>query len=913
MGLYERYEQWIDRVANRFQRFKRDDTSGSPQEPEEEPEKPFIEHEPINWRRVWRILFGLSGCLLRIFIVSVAIMLLIVILLFRAGYATAGIVFMFLFAGPIFLMCWYIRKKWRDWQDPAIAINKALEELPDDLKDSVSPFRNAFTLPKFGGLDRGYHPYVLDAVFSSGWLPSYDYYVSPVPSTIDLKPFLYETVWQEQEGGESQFADSISKGISVAMQRRLEFKASLEFHDFLFEHWADKRNTMECDMTCCFTISDNTSVTPNKMEEFWTSLQGLTKPVSFEIVADGKSGRIIFQLLCHEEDKVMIAGMLSAFFPDINKDGDDTDYLTYRFGDNLLSDMVDYRYRGVQAGLGLHCTQLIRTFTSFDPDPLTSLVTGMGDFLDCEGSEKAMTVSQQLIYPARAWQEHLYELGDTQTELVQDIDACDVKPKMSSPLFGVVDRVVSYLEDETVDDRTELNNAFGNVTRGYDVFTETGGNGFTLEIGYKTEGTIVPEQLKEVEVDITFDEAYDVLKRNTSRPGYILNADELAGVCHFPSKALQHPRLLTQEAGIAKAPVEYTMAGLQIGINIVHNREQEVYIPTDIRRRHTYVAGITGMGKTTLLTNMIKQDIDAGNGVGVIDISGNWTKQILSLIPEHRLDDVILFDPIDIEYPIGFNMLQVANETEADRVREDVLLTIERLSRTPWTDQMDYLFNETLALLLADTQPHTLLELTQVINDEGFRADVLSRVDNPQIQDFWDKIFPSITSATNLAVNRRLSDVFRDRKVRDIFGQRDSTINFRKMMDTKKIFIANLPRGEMPTTYMMFGKVLVSKFQLAALSRIGVDNPIPFYLYIDEFQHFVGEAFGEIIAEARQYGLSLTISHQHTGQLPEHIRRAVGIVGTIISFQLDVPDARAISPQMGPFEMEDILCLWGQK
>ena len=357
-----------------------------------------------------------------------------------------------------------------------------------------------------------------------------------------------------------------------------------------------------------------------------------------------------------------------------------------------------------------------------------------------------------------------------------------------------------------------------------------------------------------------------------------------------------------------------TKDGLLIGINAVHGKEQEVYVPADYRFRHIYVVGKTGTGKTTLLLNMIKSDIDAGKGVGVIDPHGDLVRdKILPIIPEHRIDDVILFDPTDFDHPIGFNMLQVHSEVERRLVNNEITATLRRLFEQ-WSNDINTLFRNSAATLLADrSQTYTLLDIRKLITDDYFRYDILERIDDEYLQEFWAEDFEGMQRTTVPAVKRRLSTLLGQPEVRAVLGQRETTFNVREMMDGNKIFLANIPRGELgEEVSTLFGGLLVSKIQLTAMARASQVEAarVPFHLYVDEFQNFTNESFDIILSEARKYRLCLTMAHQFTAQLSESIREAVfGNVGTIISFELGVKDATSLAKELNGFTVDNILDL----
>ena len=328
-----------------------------------------------------------------------------------------------------------------------------------------------------------------------------------------------------------------------------------------------------------------------------------------------------------------------------------------------------------------------------------------------------------------------------------------------------------------------------------------------------------------------------------------------------------------------------------------------------------YVVGKTGTGKTTFLHSLIKADIEVGKGVGLIDPHGDLVEQVLKIIPKHRIDDVILFDPSDYENPIGFNMMQVSNAQERRQMRSDILVAIRRIFEdASWGDNIDQLFRASIATLLADNQStHTLIDIRRLIGDDVFRSQVVSRIHDDFLEEFWREDFPDFARSTISAVRRRLGSLLSEPEVRNILAQQQTSFSFKEMMDTNKIFLAKLPRGTLGEDISrLFGGLLVSKIQLTAMARESQPEPerVPFYLYVDEFQNFVNEGFEVILSEARKYKLCLTMAHQFTAQLPRVVYNAVfGNVGTLIAFGTGVDDATALEKQLGHFSRDDILNL----
>lgn len=349
--------------------------------------------------------------------------------------------------------------------------------------------------------------------------------------------------------------------------------------------------------------------------------------------------------------------------------------------------------------------------------------------------------------------------------------------------------------------------------------------------------------------------------------------------------------------------------GVILGTHEQYGITRELALDDADRLHHVYLIGQTGTGKTTVLRNAILQDIEAGRGVGVIDPHGDLALNLLEMIPPHRTNDVIYFDPADCEFPIGLNPIE---KTDPRRHHLVVLNTVSAL-RGLWSDvwglgRMQYILTNTLSSLLY-YEHATLLGVNRMLADKPFRRKVLARVKDPILLSFWNLEFERYDSRLKAEavapIQNKVGQFATTRMTRNILGQAHNTINFRSVIDHGQVFIANLSKGAMgEDNSRLIGSFLVAQFQLAALSRADIreDERRPFYLYIDEFQNFTNVAsLASILSEARKYRLALTLAHQYTAQLGEALRSAVfGNVGTILCLRIGFEDARLLSEQLDP-------------
>ncbi len=322
------------------------------------------------------------------------------------------------------------------------------------------------------------------------------------------------------------------------------------------------------------------------------------------------------------------------------------------------------------------------------------------------------------------------------------------------------------------------------------------------------------------------------------------------------------------------------------------------------RRHHCYVLGKTGSGKSTLLRNLVLQDIEAGRGVAFLDPHGDLAEELLELIPPHRADDVVYFNPADADHPVSFNLLRTPQSSHL--VASGVVAAFKGIWGESWGPRLEYILYATVAALL-ECPNTSLLGVQRMLVDAEYRAWVVKQVKNPAVRSFWLHEFElygkQFAQEAIAPVQNKVGQLFMAAPVRNILGQVRSKIDARFMMDTGRIFIANLSKGQLGHDKAnLLGALLVTQFQLAAMGRANVPEAErrDFFLYVDEFHNFVTDSFVSILSEARKYRLCLTLSHQYLAQLREDVREAVlGNVGSMVAFRLGHPDANLLASEFG--------------
>jgi len=335
------------------------------------------------------------------------------------------------------------------------------------------------------------------------------------------------------------------------------------------------------------------------------------------------------------------------------------------------------------------------------------------------------------------------------------------------------------------------------------------------------------------------------------------------------------------------------------------------------RRGHMYIIGKTGTGKTTLIENMIISDIKAGNGLAVIDPHGDLAEHLLNFIPKRRIKETIYFNPSDLDYPIAFNPLEKVDRDHHHLVASGLISVLKKIWHEFWGPRMEHILRNAILALL-DYSDSTLLDIPLVLVDKDFRKKVLERVANPQVKDFWFSEFERYSayfrSEAISPIQNKVGQFIVSPLIRNIVGQTQSSMDFRKIIDEGKILIVNLSKGKIgEDNCSLLGAMIVTKIQLAALSRGDVPEfkRRPFYLYVDEIHNFLTLSFADILSEARKYGLYLILTHQYIEQLDEEIRSAVfGNVGTLVTFRVGARDAQFLKNEFSPvFDETDLVNL----
>lgn len=344
-----------------------------------------------------------------------------------------------------------------------------------------------------------------------------------------------------------------------------------------------------------------------------------------------------------------------------------------------------------------------------------------------------------------------------------------------------------------------------------------------------------------------------------------------------------------------------------LGETNYRNQRKRFGIKDHDRQRHVYVVGQTGMGKSTLLLNMLVQDIQRGKGIALIDPHGDLAEQLLNHIPQRRMTDVIYINPADTEYPVGINLLADDDITNRHLVASHLVDIFKKIWSDSWGPRLEYILRNTILALL-ECGGHTLLSIPRLLIDPEFRAVVLSRVQDPVVRTFWQveyELYPKVFRTETISpIQNKVGQFLSVPVMRNILGQAQNKVDFRSVMDSGRILIVNLAKGRLgEDNTSLLGSLIVSKLLLTAMSRsdVPVTKRTPFTVYIDEFQSFAADSFAHTLSEMRKFGLHLVLGHQYLAQLPLQLRSSVfGNVGTVISFRIGAEDGEYLEREFHP-------------
>lgn len=401
----------------------------------------------------------------------------------------------------------------------------------------------------------------------------------------------------------------------------------------------------------------------------------------------------------------------------------------------------------------------------------------------------------------------------------------------------------------------------------------------------------------------------------------ILNSVEMATLFHLPSAtAIPTSQVKRQMSKQVDGPTDVLDEGLLIGYNEFRGTKKPIRIGTKDRRRHVYIIGQTGVGKSVLQENMAYQDMMDGRGFALIDPHGDLVESLMGKVPKERVEDIIYFNPADMENPIGLNMFEFDSPDQKDFLVQEAINMLYGLYDPGHTGivgpRLEHIFRNCALLLMADPAGGTFIDVPKCLIDPEFVKSKLKYVTDPQVIDFWTKEFPASQRSNEAGeviswVVSKFGPFISNDSMRNIIGQTKSGFNIREIMDNKKILLVNLSKGKLgELNAKLLGIIFIMKFQAAAMSRADIpeEQREDFSLYVDEVQNFATDSFESILSEARKYKLSLIMGNQFMTQLTEKIREAIiGNIGTVISGRIGITDAELMVKKFQPvFDIDDL-------
>jgi excisionase family DNA binding protein len=631
-------------------------------------------------------------------------------------------------------------------------------------------------------------------------------------------------------------------------------------------------------------LPSETKISKDAAGQFLLSLGHVSRPAAFEIV--GTSDLIVVQMACSRADRRQIREQLQAYFPDAIL-GEREGYLRALWDADGGRSTV-----AVEFGLSKEFMRPIRSYERFEPDPLAGFMGGMAEL-----APEEVAILQVLFSPVRSpWPESIIRaVTDAEGDSFFADDPSMVKlasEKISSPLFAAVVRVAAQSPREKR--AWQIAQGIGKSLR---QFADASSNEF------------IP--LCNDEYD-DGQHTRDVVARRSCRSGMLLNCDELLSLAHLPSASARSQKLKREGRRTKAAPALSFGQALVLGENQHAGKSVQVTMGPEQRVRHTHLIGASGSGKSTLLLNMIVQDIRNGEGLAVLDPHGDLIDQVLGHIPEERAADVVLLDPSDEEFPIGFNILSAHSELERNLLASDLVSVFRRLS-TSFGDQMNTVLANAIMAFLESSEGGTLSDLRRFLVEREFRERFLLTVRDPEIVYYWQKEFSLLTGKPQGPILTRLDTFLRPKVIRHMVSQKENRVDCAAIMNGRKILLVKLAQGLIgeENSYLL-GTLIVSKLNQMAMSRqsMAAADRKAFYLYIDEFHNFVTPSLAAILAGARKYNLGLILAHQELQQITSRDTDVASAVianpYTRICFRLGDYDAKKLDEGFAFFGAKDL-------
>lgn len=619
-------------------------------------------------------------------------------------------------------------------------------------------------------------------------------------------------------------------------------------------------------------------ITPERMKAVLVMLLHSHANISFELI--GTSRQIIIQLVAGLRDIYNIETIVTSYFPECTILHDDS-YLYTIFNNYLLIAAIDF-------GLAEEVYRPVEMSDSFTVDPLTS-ICGILDHLKGDNRAGIQVLFKGTINNWNNSIRHSVMTSDESSFFENDPYAPKLAlGKTQSPLFAVTIRAFSQAntKQEALDILHNLANAIKSSTQ-----SETNYIGNLITDSYTFKQRIS-----------------DIALRQSHRLGMLLNADELCTLLHFPSESIHAKKLFISTRKTVEAPLNAIHKQFVLGENYHNGGRTNVSISLEDRLKHSQILGATGTGKSTLIANLIKQDITNNHSVVLFDPHGDLVDDVIAIMPPNRRKDVVLIDPSDKDYSIGLNILQASSDIEKEVLSSDLVASF-RKHATSWGDQMNSVLGNAILAILEHKHGGSLQDLRRFLLETDFRNNWLNEIDNSYITYYWQKEYPLLKTSSIGSILTRLDTFLRSKNIRDMVSQRKG-LDFEHLFNSNKIILLKLSQGLIgkENSYLL-GSLFLSKIHQAILQRQQSIVRSPVFLYIDEFSNFITPSIKEMISGIRKYKVGLTISHQDLHQLhyedSELLNSILGNISNRIVFRVGEPDAKKLQDGFSHFTFSD--------
>ncbi|MCA9386765.1 ATP-binding protein [Candidatus Dojkabacteria bacterium] len=664
-------------------------------------------------------------------------------------------------------------------------------------------------------------------------------------------------------------------------------------------------------------VPSNNDKKPQSVEQFLQAVHGtlgsseMSKtPFSFEIV--GNHSGIFFLISCDSRFKTFIENQIYAQYPDAQ---------ITQVKDYSTPDKTSKVIKSLELGLRREFYLPIKTYNSFEVDPLASIVSTMNNlnghdeiyiqFVTRPISDRWQDIGKKFVDTTRSRTDEEGKKVGLASGEGAEIKQVEVKNQKSG--FQFIIRVIVRGNDDI-----QVERYLEDVQASFNQFQ-------TAQFNSLTKKSVKSSFIKRILFGNVLQDSLSPLQKYQTRflselEKDVINTEELASMYHLPSKSVQSPKIAWARSRKIEPPANLPTQNARVfGLTDFRDQHSVFGIKKEDRRRHMYLLGKTGTGKSMFIKNMVYGDLQENEGLCIVDPHGELIDDVLTFIPEHRLKDVVLLDPSDIENPIGLNMLDVKEGESKELLADGIVSVFIKLFGNSWGPRLQYILTNTVLTLL-HCQNVSLLAVNRILLDKNYRKFLLKQVNDPFLLKFWNEEYEQMSKNQKLLaetlspIQNKVGRFLSSPMVRNMIGQVKSSIDLREIMDEGKILLINLSQGKIgEENTSLLGGMIITRLYTNAMQRANVSSEQrkDFYLYVDEFQNFATDTFVKILSEARKYGLNLLVTHQFIDQIQPNIQDAIfGNVGTLINYVVGPKDATRLEKEYIPYlTSEDLVNL----